>query len=77
MNNFGAILKTTRTNFGITQKDFAAILEITERSYQRYENGNNTPPYDTLIKIADYLNVSTDYLLGRTDDPTFNPIKKD
>ena len=77
MNNFGTILKTTRTNFGITQKDFATILGITERSYQRYENGNNTPPYDTLIKIADYFNVSIDYLLGRTDNPTFNPIKKD
>lgn len=72
---FGTNLKSVRTNSGITQKEFAIFLGLTERSYQRYENRDNTPPYETLIKIADYINVSIDYLLGRTDDPTFKPVK--
>lgn len=75
MKIFGSNLKTARTNSDITQKEFAAILGLAERSYQRYENGSNTPPYDTLVKIADHLNVSVDYLLNRTDDPTFNPVR--
>lgn len=75
MLNFGSTLQSARLDKGITQKEFASIIGISERSYQRYENGNNTPPYETLVFIADYLNVSTDFLLGRTDDPTFHPVK--
>ncbi|MCL2828405.1 MAG: helix-turn-helix domain-containing protein [Oscillospiraceae bacterium] len=46
----------------------AEILGITERSYQRYEAERN-PNNETLIKLADFFDVSTDYLLGRSDNP--------
>ena len=38
--------------------------------YRRYEKGVRSVPVDVVIKLADYYKVSTDYLLGRTDDPT-------
>lgn len=67
---FAEILKKCRKNKGVTQKDVANYLGIKERSYQNYEYGNSEAPYDTLVRLADYFNVSTDYLLGRSDDPT-------
>ena len=48
------------------------MLQMTERGYQNYELGRGEPSYDKLIEIADILNVSTDYLLGRTDNPEIN-----
>lgn len=42
---------------------------MTERSYQHYEGGSRRPNYEILAAIADYLEVTTDYLLGRTDEP--------
>lgn len=55
----------------------AKILGISSGSITKWKTTNTIPNGETLIKIADYLNTSVDYLLGRTDDPTFNPIKKD
>lgn len=42
---------------------------MTPRAYQHYEGGGRRPDYETLVSIADYLDVTTDYLLGRTDEP--------
>ena len=72
MAAFGERLKELRTNKNITQKQFAKIIGIEERSYQRYENGNSTPNYNVLIFIADYYNVSLDYLTGRSDNSTID-----
>jgi len=44
-------------------------LNMNQNSISRYENGEREADYGTLIAIADYFNVSVDYLLGRTDDP--------
>ena len=63
---FSERVKELRKSKGLTQRQMAAALGITERSYQRYEAENN-PNNDTLIKLADFFNVSTDYLLGRSD----------
>ncbi len=68
MPNFSDRLKELRKSNGMTQKQIAAHFEMTERNYQRLE-ANDSPSYETLIKFADYFNVSTDYLLGRSDDP--------
>ena len=52
---------------GLLQKDIAVAIGISLRSYQRYETGERNPDSETLIKLADFFGVSTDYLLGRTD----------
>lgn len=65
---FGTILKNLRLEKNITQKDLAKHLGVTDRSVGYYETGQRTPPPDILEKIADYFNVSVDYLLGRTEE---------
>lgn len=62
-------LKTSRTKKGLTQKEFASMIGISERSYQNYELGTREPNFEKLIAIAKYLDVSTDYLLGLTENP--------
>ncbi|MCL2562842.1 MAG: helix-turn-helix domain-containing protein [Oscillospiraceae bacterium] len=68
MSFFSDRVKELRKERKMTQRQMANVLGITERSYQRYEAENN-PNNETLIKLADYFDVSTDYLLGRSDNP--------
>ena len=67
-------LKELRTAKGVTQLKLALDLHINQNTLSRYETGKREAGYDMLIAIADYFNVSLDYLLERTNDPTF--IKK-
>ena len=69
MATFGERLQYLRTNKHITQKYMASTFKITERAYQRYEGDQSTPHYNTLIALADYFDVSLDYLVGRSDNP--------
>ena len=63
-------LKELRGKIGISQAKLAKELgEVSQPVIARYETGDLFPSYPVLIKIADYFNVSTDYLLGRTDNP--------
>lgn len=66
---FPARLKESRRRKKLIQKDVAAHLQMPVHSYQNYEGGQRRPDYETLVAIADYLEVTTDYLLGRTDEP--------
>lgn len=68
MPGFSDRLKELRKSKGMTQKQIASFFEMTERNYQRLE-ANDSPSNENLIKFADYFDVSTDYLLGRSDDP--------
>lgn len=68
MTSFSDRVKVLRKAKGMTQRQMADALGVTERSYQRYEAENN-PNHETLIKLADYFNVSLDYLTGRSDNP--------
>ncbi|MDD6620304.1 MAG: helix-turn-helix transcriptional regulator [Eubacteriales bacterium] len=52
-----------------TQTEIANYLGMKQPQYYRYENGLRDLPSDVLIKLADYYNVSTDYILGRTNNP--------
>lgn len=52
-----------------TQQEIAEILNTSQTMYARYERGANELPIHHLLKLADYYNVSTDYLLGITDKP--------
>lgn len=63
----GTILKTLREEKKLRQADLADFLEISQQAYQRYENGTSEPNGDGFIKLADFYNVSADYLLGRTE----------
>lgn len=65
-------LKEIRKNRGITQLKLAMDLNISQNTISRYETGEREADYATLIRLADYFNVSIDYLLERTDDPTFH-----
>lgn len=60
-------LKTLRKGKNRTQKEMAELLDCTEQHYQRIEYGKVNLPATTLIFLADYFGVTTDYLLGRTD----------
>lgn len=64
-------LKHLRKQKGISQLKMAMDLDLNQNSISRYESGEREADYKTLIKIADYFDVSVDYLLGRTDNPTF------
>ena len=62
-------LKDLREDADLYQKDVAKILDISQTVYSRYERGFQTIPVQHLIKLADYYHTSTDYLLGRTNNP--------
>ena len=70
MNQFGERLKELRKAKKLKQTDMANFLEITSRHYQAMEYGKINIPTLTLITLADYFDVSLDYLVGRSDDPT-------
>lgn len=64
-------LKQLRKDKGISQLKLALDLNTNQNTISRYETGEREPGIHELIMIADYFNVSLDYLLERTDDPTF------
>lgn len=64
-------LKQLRKEQGITQLKLAMDLGMNQNSISRYETLEREADYSTLIALADYFNVSIDYLLERTDNPTF------
>ncbi len=66
-------LKELRKSRGVTQLKLALDLGMNQNSISRYESGEREADYRTLIAFADYFNVSVDYLLERTNDPTFLP----
>lgn len=65
-------LKQLRKSRGISQVKMSMDLFMSQNSISRYETGEREADYATLIKIADYFNVSIDYLLERTDKPEIN-----
>ncbi|MGE7623173.1 helix-turn-helix domain-containing protein [Viridibacillus sp. NPDC096237] len=75
---FGEILKRLRNSKGLSQKELTDRLLLNRSTYARYETSSTQPDFDTLKKLADFYNVTVDYLLGRTDSPTTpSPLYKD
>lgn len=66
----GDTLKKLRTQKGLTSEELCAKIGIKGGSYRNYERNDRKPDYDTLVKLADFYGVSTDYILGR---PTAQP----
>lgn len=67
-------LITLRNQKKKTQEQIANVIGVTRPAYTAYEKGTRTPDYDILKTLADYYDVSIDYLLARTDNP--NPVDK-
>lgn len=65
-------LKELRKKKGISQLRLATELNTTQNTISRYETGEREPGIDELIKIADFFNVSVDFLIGRTENPKMN-----
>ncbi|HOQ37856.1 MAG TPA: helix-turn-helix transcriptional regulator [Acetivibrio sp.] len=76
--SFAAMLKQLREEKKLSQKDIANFLGITRQAVASYELAKREPDYDVLKKLADYFNVSIDYLLGRSScrDPDAFTIGK-
>ena len=67
MGIFGERLREVRQIRDITQEQLAEMADISRVMVGRYETTDQLPALDTLVRIADALGISTDYLLGRTD----------
>lgn len=70
MIEFSKRLKELRKSRKLKQSDMAGYIGVTVRHYQDIEYGKINIPTLTLIALADYFNVSLDYLVGRSNDPT-------
>ena len=72
----GSRLKQARSEKGISQSGAAKVFGITKVGYQNYEAGRRNPSIEMLPRLASYFKVSTDYLLGLSDEPRL-PTKRD
>ena len=65
----GARIKELRKEFGLSQVELAARMEVTKQTISNWENENIQPSIDMLVGLANVFNVTTDYLLGLDDVP--------
>ncbi|MBE2923943.1 helix-turn-helix transcriptional regulator [Anoxybacillus flavithermus] len=72
---FGKRLRILRKNRNLTQKELADRFNVGESTIGMYERDEREPSFEFVKQLADFFNVTTDYLLGRTDDP--NPPGSD
>lgn len=70
MTNFPGRLKEIRSNSRMKLREVAEYLGVKLRTYQGYEMGDSEPSISKLIALADYFDVTLDYLMGRTDECT-------
>lgn len=68
-------IRDLREDKDLKQEDLAKLLNCTQACYSNYENGKRDIPTEVLQKLADFYNVSIDYLLGRTSTKTPYPRK--
>lgn len=76
MGDFQNVFKKLRLSLGYTQAELADALGISRSRIGMYETGAREPDFETLETIADFFNVDTDYLLGRTNKTTYIPNEK-
>lgn len=73
---YNDILKQLRTEKGVSQQVIANYLNITKQAYSLYELGKREPDFETLLKLGEYFDVSTDYILrGKENEPNEDNIK--
>ena len=66
MRDFSEILRELRKEKKVSQKAVGALLGISDRNVRFYESGEHRPDFEGLLVLADYFDVSIDYLVGRT-----------
>jgi len=69
MKELGERLRILRESVKLSQVKMAELLGVKQSSINRYEQGLSAPSLETLVKYADYFDVSMDYLFARTDKP--------
>lgn len=69
-------LKLLREERGLYQKDIAKLLSVSIPAVNQYESGKRDMSTDTILKLADFFNVSTDYLLGKSDIRNIEELKQ-
>lgn len=74
---FGDRLKSLRDNAGLSRQELADKLNISYSALSKYETNNRFPDRDTLIRLADFFDVTLDYLACRTDINTFKEMPDD
>ncbi|MGN1481891.1 helix-turn-helix domain-containing protein [Porcipelethomonas sp.] len=71
-------LKDLKEDADLTQKDVADIIGVSINHYGKYERGETDIPFEKALKLAEYYNVSLDYIAGRTNKKyNFNELPKD
>ena len=70
--SFAARLNELQHQRGLERRDVFATTGISKTAYHRYITGEREPTMAALVSLADYFNVSLDYLVGRTNNPTMN-----
>ena len=65
-------IRDLREDSDLTQTEIGKILGLPQRTYAYYENGGRAIPLEILISLADFYNVSVDYILGRTNNRNMN-----
>lgn len=69
-------IRDMRVDHGLTQRQIAKLLNISQNTYSQYEIGVSRFPLDAVITLAEYYNVSIDYLVGLTDESAPYPRKR-
>ncbi len=78
MESLGERIRSLRKKLNLGQEELCEKVSCSRQALSRWENGHQLPNSDTIAKLADTLGVSTDYLMGRTDDPApAQDIKKE
>ena len=67
--SLGQNLRNARTKANLTQQQLAEVIGVQQSTLSGYENKNHLPAEDILVKLGDTMNVSLDYLFGRTNNP--------
>lgn len=70
-------LKSARNRLKLTQEALAEKVNTSKGTISNYENGHSTPSNEMLVLLSDVLEITTDYLLGKSDNPTTNGVNND
>ena len=73
----GERLRKLREEKGLSQKDLAKMFNVKDPTINRYEKGHRQPDTETLIKLSDFFECSTDYILGKSDMRNYEKEKKE